>query len=261
MKCLNNVILGLGISKVKLSKYLGVSRQMIYNYLSFENPEEWPLEKRVLLMQLLGIKAFTIKDIEGIKLTPEYSVEVETRLSESLKSGDDFESYFNVSSLNKGSKNLLIETTNLLKELLSDDKHGKNAQTVKYLYYFLQSMENVPENQYILAYMAKNNCFIDSEEFVFDADRQFILEGILFSALNLYNSGGASKNKIGESRKRFVKEIERKKEEKLGRTQKLKAINAQALKELGYNERTSINNNEFIEKFAEIEARKGILND
>lgn len=261
MECLNKVISELGVSKVKLSKYLGVSRQMIYNYLAFKTADEWPLEKRVLLMQLLNIKEFTEKEISKIKVTSELLIDVETKLSEYIKSNEDFENYFNVAGLNKGNKNLLIETTNLLREMLKDDASGKNANTIRYLYYFLQSIENVPENQYILAYMAKTNCFIDTEEFVFNPDRQFILEGILFSALNLYNSGGANKNKIAESRNRFVKEIDRKKEEKLGRTQKLKAINAQALKELGYTEMTPINSSEFIEKFAEIEARKGILND
>ena len=32
MKELNNILSEIGISKVKLAKYLGVSRQMIYNY-------------------------------------------------------------------------------------------------------------------------------------------------------------------------------------------------------------------------------------
>ena len=33
MKELNNILSEIGISKVKLAKYLGVSRQMLYNYL------------------------------------------------------------------------------------------------------------------------------------------------------------------------------------------------------------------------------------
>ena len=39
---LNNVLGELGISKVRLAKYLGVSRQMLYNYLSLETLKEWP---------------------------------------------------------------------------------------------------------------------------------------------------------------------------------------------------------------------------
>lgn len=261
MKHLNELIITLGISKVKLSKYLGVSRQMIYNYLALEKAEDWPLEKRVLLVQLFSIKEFKDSEFAAINITPEYVLDVESKLSHSIKSNDTLNNYFNEPTINKSNKVLLVETTNLLKELLIDDRSGKNAQMVKYLYYFLQSAENVPEAKYILAYMAKTNCFVNHDEFAFDEDRQFILEGILFSALNLYNSGRASRDKIGESRKKYVEEIERKRENKLGRTQKLKAINAQALKELGIKEVTSINSNDYIEKVAEIEARKGILND
>ena len=46
MTNLNDLLQELGISKVKLAKYLGVSRQMIYNYLELENLNKWPKEKR-----------------------------------------------------------------------------------------------------------------------------------------------------------------------------------------------------------------------
>lgn len=36
MKKLNDILNELGISKVRLAKYLGVSRQMLYNYLAME---------------------------------------------------------------------------------------------------------------------------------------------------------------------------------------------------------------------------------
>ena len=37
MKELNVVLTELGISKVRLAKYLGVSRQMLYNYLAIDD--------------------------------------------------------------------------------------------------------------------------------------------------------------------------------------------------------------------------------
>ena len=37
MEQLNKLLQELGISKVRLAKYLGVSRQMVYNYLELEN--------------------------------------------------------------------------------------------------------------------------------------------------------------------------------------------------------------------------------
>ena len=37
MRKLNDLFQELGISKVRLAKYLGVSRQMVYNYLELDN--------------------------------------------------------------------------------------------------------------------------------------------------------------------------------------------------------------------------------
>ena len=120
----------------------------------------------------------------------------------------------------------------------------------------LQSVENVPEIKYILGYMSKTTGFTNPEEYKFNEDKQFIFEGILYSALTLYNNGGASRGKLAESHKRFVQEIEQKNEEKLSRTQQLNTIKVQALRELGYSEINESNAQEVIEKIAEIESRK-----
>ena len=37
MNRLNEILSEIGISKVKLAKYLGVSRQMVYNYLEMDD--------------------------------------------------------------------------------------------------------------------------------------------------------------------------------------------------------------------------------
>ena len=55
MKKLNELFQELGISKVRLAKYLGVSRQMVYNYLELDDISKWPKEKRILLCKLLDI--------------------------------------------------------------------------------------------------------------------------------------------------------------------------------------------------------------
>ena len=57
MERLNEILHELGISKVKLAKFLGVSRQMIYNYLELDDINKWPKDKKVLLLNLLGIKS------------------------------------------------------------------------------------------------------------------------------------------------------------------------------------------------------------
>ena len=49
MRKLNELFQELGISKVRLAKYLGVSRQMVYNYLELEDVNKWPKEKKILL--------------------------------------------------------------------------------------------------------------------------------------------------------------------------------------------------------------------
>ena len=62
---LNELLNELGISKVKLAKYLGVSRQMLYNYLALPSLKDWPKEKSTKLMSLLNIKSEEeLKDIK-----------------------------------------------------------------------------------------------------------------------------------------------------------------------------------------------------
>ena len=104
--------------------------------------------------------------------------------------------------------------------------------------------------------MSKANGFIEPNEFKFDETQQFILESILFTALNLYNNGGATKSKLVDSHRRFVEEIESRNEEKLSRTQQLNTVKLQALKELGYTEINNKNASEVFAKIAEIEGRK-----
>ena len=77
MKELNVVLTELGISKVRLAKYLGVSRQMLYNYLAIEDLNKWPKEKAVKLLSLLNIES--INDLKTLKITGEYIIEVENR--------------------------------------------------------------------------------------------------------------------------------------------------------------------------------------
>ena len=85
MKELNDLLSEIGISKVKLAKYLGVSRQMIYNYLELDSLNKWPQEKRILLLKLLDIEDGSDKAIKNIKITSEYLENVESRLNQNVK--------------------------------------------------------------------------------------------------------------------------------------------------------------------------------
>ena len=254
MRKLNELFQELGISKVRLAKYLGVSRQMVYNYLELNDINKWPKEKKLLLFKLLDIN--DSKDIDDINITTDYLMNVESRLNQEVKSASEFENQFDFKGLNKESQVLLSDITYLLKEKLSNDNKEENYYAILYLYHLLQSIDNVPEIKYIFGYMSKTTGFTNPEEYKFQEDKQFIFEGILYSALTLYNNGGASRSKLAESHKRFVQEIEQKNEEKLSRTQQLNTIKIQALKELGYTEINESNAAEVFEKIAEIQSRK-----
>lgn len=255
MDRLNELLQELGLSKVKLAKYLGVSRQMVYNYLMLDSLDKWPKEKKVLLLQLLDIKDGTKKSIESVTVNTEYLMEVERRLNFALKNNNSIDSFVDFTGLTKENKTLLNDFIFLLKEKLEDDDDN-SSDAIRYMYYMLQSIDNIPEIKYILGYMAKSNGFIKPDENKFDSEKQFIFEGILYTALTLYNNGGASKSRIAESHKKFIQEIEQKNEEKLTRTQQLNTIKIQALRELGYNVINSENAQDVLEKIAEIETRK-----
>ena len=254
MKELNVVLTELGISKVRLAKYLGVSRQMLYNYLGIEDINNWPKEKAAKLLSLLNIEK--IDELSKIKITGDYIIEVEKRLNEGVKDSSNKEIIADLKGFNKKEQELLSDIINLLKEKLSNDKTKETYNTYVYLFHFLQSMETNDELKYILAFMSKSLGFVDPLEFNFNKEKQLVFESIMYSAMTLYNNGGSSKVKLAESHKRFVQSIEQKKEEKLSRTQELNAVKIQALKELGYTEINEDNAKEVFEKIAEIQSRK-----
>ena len=253
MDKLNEILHELGISKVKLAKFLGVSRQMIYNYLELDSINIWPKDKKVLLLNLLGVKS--PEEINKIKITTDYIYEVDERLNSLCK--DTNESNTNLfEGLGKKQKILLQDIVELLKDRIEDENDTEGYYILLYLYHYLQSIDNSKELKYILAYVSKAAGFTKPMEFVFNEEQQFIFESILFSAFSLYNGGGASKNKIAASHERFVAQIEHKIEEKMSRTMELNTVKVQALKELGYTEINESNATEVFEKIAEIQSRK-----
>lgn len=251
MNKLNELLHELGISKVKLSKFLGVSRQMIYNYLELDDINKWPKDKKVLLLNLLGVKS--AEDINNIKVTTDYITEVEMRLN--LKKSPVSNTTDLLSGVDEKKKELFLGIIDLVKEFLEDDDDNTSA-IPEYLFHYLQALNNTKELKYILAYVAKETGFVKPLEFAFEEEEQFIFESIMFSAMVLYRSGKASKSKLAESHRRFVSQIEQKMEDKLSRTMELNNIKAQALKELGISEINEQNASEVFEKIAEIQSRK-----
>ncbi len=257
MKKLNELLQELGISKVRLAKYLGVSRQMVYNYLDLDDINKWPKEKKLLLLQLLDIEDGDESTINNIAITTDYLMNIENRLNQTIKTGNTSDTYLDFKNLDKESQTLLTSIINIIKEKLTDERHHEeNLYTFTYLNNLLQSLDNVPEIKYIFGYMSKTTGFTKVNEFKFNEDKQYIFEGILFTALTLYNNGGASRSRLTESHRRWEQEIEQKNEDKLSRTEQLNTLKIQALKELGYNKMTTENAEELLEKIAEIESRK-----
>ena len=252
MERLNEIFSEAGISKVKLAKYLGVSRQMVYNYLEMDSINEWPLEKKMKLLTLLNIKSN--EEINDIKVDNDFIKHVNNLVNEEYSTLVEKGSlYFD--GINNKDQKVLNDIIFLLKDKLSaNDEEGSNI--CKYLYYFLETLETTPEVKYILAYIAKSTGFISATEYAFEADNQFAFESIFYSAMLMYTNRSASREKLIEVHKKFEQAIEIKHEEKLSRTQELYTTQSQALKELGYTELTKENAAEVLEKMAEIESRK-----
>ena len=55
MKEVNRIINECNLSKVKVAKYLGVSRQMLYNYLSFDDVNDLPNDKKGKIFKLFNV--------------------------------------------------------------------------------------------------------------------------------------------------------------------------------------------------------------
>ena len=258
MEQLNRLLQDLGISKVRLAKYLGVSRQMVYNYLGFDSLDKWPKDKKILLLKLFDLRDLDDDTLDNLEITNDYLNEVEVRLQEGVKESQEND-YLDLKGLKKEEHALLSDITYLIKEMLTDSpNHEENFYTLQYVHHMLLSIDNVPEIKYLLGYLSKTCGFVKPDVFKFNEDKQKIFEGIIHSAFTLYNSGDSAlkKNNIMKSRERFVREIEAKNEEKLSRTQQLNTQKIQALRELGYDSITPENAAEVLEKMAEIEARK-----
>jgi hypothetical protein len=254
MNKISNVLSELGVSKVRLAKYLGVSRQMLYNYLACESLEDWPSEKATRLMQLLEIKSES--DLDNLTIDGDYIIKIDTKLNEGVKIALSSSNLVDLKGFNRKEVEVLTDITTLLKDRLKDDKTKDTYNTFVYLYHYLQSMETNKELKYLLCFVSKLTGFTKPREFLYNQEQQILFESIMYSGFTLYNNGGASRTKIGDTHERFVREIEQKHEEKLSRTQELNAVKLQALKELGYTTITADNAKEVFEKIAEIQSRK-----
>ena len=80
---INIILKEANISKVNLAKYLGVSRQMVYNYLDGEDLSKLSNDKSQALFTLLSVK--NEEELDKLELTKEYIQEVGNKLFNAKK--------------------------------------------------------------------------------------------------------------------------------------------------------------------------------
>lgn len=253
---INLILKKTNISKVNLAKYLGVSRQMVYNYLDSDDLNKMPAEKSQLLFKLLEVKS--CEEINEKELTDDYLQSVSNKVFSYKKTQPKKDEIIELAGLKKEEQELVSDIVFLLKEILNEDKTKDSYLTLKYLYHFIQSLSSMKELKYILGYIAKSGGYVKPNIFDFNEEQQYIFESIMYSAMTLYTNGGASKSKLAESHRRWEAVLERKNEEKLSRTQELNTAKVQALRELGYDEINERNASEVFDKIAEIQSRNSI---
>ena len=251
---INLILKKTNISKVNLAKYLGVSRQMVYNYLDSDDLSKMPAEKCQLLFKLFDVKS--CEEIINKELTDEYLQNVSNKIFSYKKNVAKKEEVIELSGLKKEEQSIISDFVFLLKELLSEDKTEESLNVLKYLYHFTQSIPSMTELKYILGYVAKSGGYIKPNIYDFNEEHQYIFESIMYSAMTLYANGGASRSKLAESHRRWEADLDRKNEEKLSRTQELNTAKVLALRELGYTEINERNASEVFDKIAEIQSRK-----
>ena len=254
---INLILKKANISKVNLAKYLGVSRQMVYNYLDSTDLSKLPNEKCQLLFELLNVKS--ADEILALEINKEYLQTVGSRIFDSAKEEEKKEkNCIDLIGLNKEEIELINDITLMSKNILLENKgrEGEAYTTVEYVHHFIENLSTTKELKYILGYFSKNFGYTDPNKFAFDENNQYILESIMYSAMTLYSNGGASRTKLTESHRRWEAMLNSKKEEKLTRTQELNTAKIRALRELGYDEIDKNNASEVLDKIAEIMAQK-----
>ena len=250
---INVILKEANISKVNLAKYLGVSRQMVYNYLDGEDLSKLSNDKSQALFTLLDVK--NEDELKELELTKEYIQGVGNKLFNAKKTAAKKNEIIELTGLRSEEQNIISDIVFLMKEMLNEDKTKNSYTILNYFYHFLQASNKTKEVKYILGYISKSAGFTSPTTYEFEEEQQFIFESIMYSAMTLYNNGGASKTKLNESHRRWENELLKKNEEKLSRTQELNTAKVLALKELGYTEINEHNASEVFDKIAEIQSR------
>ena len=250
---INVILKEANISKVNLAKYLGVSRQMVYNYLDGDDLSKLSNDKAQPLFALLDVK--NEDELAELELTKEYIQNIGNKLFYSKKTPEKKSEVIDLAGLRVEEQNVISDIVFILREILNEDKTKSSLTLLNYFYHFIQSTTKTKEAKYILGYFSKASGFTNPTTYEFDEEGQFVFESIMFSAMTLFKNGGSSRTKLAESHRRWENELSKKNEEKLSRTQELNTAKVLALKELGYTEINEHNASEVFDKIAEIQSR------
>lgn len=231
------------ISKVDLSNYLEVSRQMVYNYLSMESFDEWPIKKRIKILELFEVNVYD--DLENLDISTDLLNNINTKLQKN-KGNDILISY---QLLDERSKQMTHDIIRLCEE----------SETRQYINVLLTLVEHSMisnDYKYLITYLAKVFEKQAPNEFEINQDEQMAFEGILYSAFNLFNSNKYSKDKTTRVHEQFVKDIQNKSNLEAEKTNVINISKIMAKNELGIEKIDDSNIDLVLEKIIEIQGRK-----
>lgn len=233
----------LNISKVDLANYLEVSRQMVYNYLSMDSFDEWPIKKRIKILELFEISVYD--DLENLDINAELLQNINTKLH--INKTDDIILCYK--ALDERSKQMVNDIIHLCEE----------KETRHYINVLLSLVEHSMisnDYKYLITYLAKVFEKQDPTFFDVNADEQMAFEGILYSAFNLFNSNKYSKDKTTRVHEQFVKDIQNKSNLEAEKTNVINISKIMAKNELGIDKIDESNIDLVLEKILEIQGRK-----
>lgn len=255
LKEINEVLKKFGLSKVRLSKYLGVSRQMLYNYFDYDTFEEWPLDKQKKILELFELD--NINELFEKEVTPSFISEVNNRINSEVKESHK-EIIGEVKELNKEEQKLIADIVKNYKEI--DSKYKHKEKLLELMSLLSKVIYESAPLKYAITYFLKYDNLIDISEYSFDKKEQVIFESIMYNGMTIYDNRDSATSrlsmaKINQTHEKLVKEIKMIKDEKISRTEELNTAKVQALKELGYTTIDRENAKEVLEKIAEIDMR------
>ena len=140
---INKILKEANISKVNLAKYLGVSRQMVYNYLDGEDLSKLSNDKSQALFTLLNVK--NEEELKNVELTKEYIQEVGNKIFNSKKSSVKKNDYVDLSGLRPEEQNIINDIIFIIKEMLNEDKTKNMMVDLNYFYHFIQATNKMRE--------------------------------------------------------------------------------------------------------------------